>query len=359
MIHPQHAIILATLLTVPLSSLRADDPWVTYEGGSGPGQGKHVVLIAGDEEYRSEEALPQLGKILSKHHGFKCTVLFSIDPKTGMIDPNNQGNTPGTEVLQDADLLIISLRFRKPNDDQMQHIDDYFRSGKPVIGLRTSTHAFQFPGNSKWVHYSNSYRGDKKEWQDGFGRLVLGEKWISHHGGHKSESTKGFVVSDQKEHPILRGIQSGDVWGPSDVYGVRLPLPGDSQPLILGQITKRKMKPTGDDVLFGMRVTDSEPRDGKNKPMMPVAWTKSYQVPGGKKGMAFTTTLGASTDLLAAGTRRMIVNAAYWGAGLSSSIPAEGGKADLVGPYNPTRFEFRKGDYWQKRKMMPSEHRLN
>ena len=63
-------------------ALAAGDPWVVYDGGDGPGKGKHVVLVCGDEEYRSEEALPQLGKILATRHGFKCTVLFAIDPRT-------------------------------------------------------------------------------------------------------------------------------------------------------------------------------------------------------------------------------------------------------------------------------------
>jgi len=352
------SIAIASLLFVATQIKATEQQWVTYEGTAGPGKGKHIVLIAGDEEYRSEEALPQLGKILSQHHGFKCTVLFSINPKTGIIDPNFQGNTPGTDALDDADLVIMSLRFRNPTDAQMEHIDWYFKSGKPVIGLRTSTHAFKFNGDSKWAHYSNGYGGEKKEFQGGFGRAVLGEKWISHHGAHKSESTKGFVVASEKNNPILRGIKDGSVWGPSDVYGVRLPLPGDSQPLVLGQVTIREQKPVSDDVLFGMRPTDEKKKVGKNDPMMPVAWTKSYQFPGGTKGKAFNTTLGASTDLLEAGTRRLIVNAAYWCVNMPDQIPTDGCKVDIVGEFKPTRFEFRKGSYWEERKMMVVEHEL-
>ena len=358
-------LLLVVAIGSSVTNLKAGEPStareqrVVYEGKKGPGEGKHIVLLAGDEEYRSEEALPQLGKILSQRHGFKCTVLFSIDPATGMIDPNNQGNIPGTEALKDADLVIMSWRFRKPTDEQMGPIDEYFKSGRPVIGLRTSTHAFNFPKESKWKHYSNGYGGDKKEWRDGFGRLVLGEKWISHHGAHKRESCKGFLVKDQKKHPILRGLKDGDVWGPSDVYGVRLPLPGDSQPLVLGQVTLRKSEGAKDDVMFGMRQTDDEAKPGnKNDPMMPVAWTKSYQVPGGQKGKAFTTTLGASTDIVAEGTRRMIINAAFWCIGLEDKIPAGGCDVEIVGEFKPTRFEFRSNDYWKKRKMMPSEHVL-
>ena len=73
---------------------------VVYEGKDGPGQGKHIVLVAGDEEYRSEEALPQLGKILATRHGFKCTVLFPIGDD-GTINPN-ASNIPGLEALESA-----------------------------------------------------------------------------------------------------------------------------------------------------------------------------------------------------------------------------------------------------------------
>jgi len=98
--------LVATLAVLVLlaSQAIAADPWVVYQGGNGPGKGKHVVLISGDEEYRSEEFLPQLGKILAKHHGFTCTVLFAVNPADGSIDPNNQNNIPGLAALKNADL---------------------------------------------------------------------------------------------------------------------------------------------------------------------------------------------------------------------------------------------------------------
>src|SRR5436189_1991864 len=116
-----------------IAPLRADDPWVVFEGGDGPGKGKHIVLVSGDEEYRSEETLPQMAKILAKHHGFKCTVLFAIDPKTGCISPNTNNNIPGLEALATADLMVIFTRFRNLPDEQMKHVVDYVESGKPVI----------------------------------------------------------------------------------------------------------------------------------------------------------------------------------------------------------------------------------
>src|SRR6202045_5046709 len=105
------------LPVISLTSSVGDQPWVVYEGSDGPGKGKHIVLISGDEEYRSEEALPQLAKLLAKHHGFKCTVLFAIDPKDGTINPNQNDNIPGLEALETADLMIIFTRFRNLPDE--------------------------------------------------------------------------------------------------------------------------------------------------------------------------------------------------------------------------------------------------
>ncbi|WP_417849899.1 family 16 glycoside hydrolase [Thalassoglobus sp.] len=331
--------------------------YVEYKGKAGPGKGKKVVLIAGDEEYRSEEVLPQLGKILSQRHGFDCRVVFPIDPESGRIDPNYGKNIPGLEALEDADLMIILTRFRALPDDQMQYIDNYLKSGKPVIGMRTSTHAFNFPKESKWAHYGNYYNGEMKEWQDGFGRLVLGEHWISHHGKHKVQSTRGVIVEEQKDHPILQGV--GKIWGPTDVYGVRLPLPGDSQPLVLGQVVNRKGDAEEGDPLYGMRETDTEPDKSKNSPMMPVVWTKTYELPHGKKGKVVNTTMGSSTDFLNEGVRRILVNAAYSLTGLENEIPETGTNVDIVGEFEPTAYEFRRGDYWPKRNMRVEEHELN
>jgi type 1 glutamine amidotransferase len=312
------AILLAGFTLAPVG---AADPWVVYEGGEGPGKGKHIVLISGDEEYRSEEALPQLAKILATHHGFKCTVLFAID-KDGTINPNIS-NIPGLEALQTADLMIIFTRFRDLPDEQMKHIVDYVESGKPIIGMRTATHAFNIKEGKTYARYGD---GSK---DGGFGRQVLGEKWVNHHGHHGKESTRGILVKGQEMHPILRGIKDGDIWGPTDVYTVNLPLPGDSQPLVLGQ------------VLQGMKATD-EPLEGKkNDPMMPVAWTKTYKTTEGKTARVFTTTMGASKDLESEGLRRLLVNATYWAVGLEDKIP-EKGKTNvaIVGEYKPLPFGF-------------------
>lgn len=344
-------ISFAASLFVGMTAARAADgakQWVVYEGGDGPGKGKQIVFISGDEEYRSEEGLPQLAKILAKHHGFKCTVLFSINDK-GEIDPKYAKNIPGLEALDSADLLVILTRFRALPDEQMKHVDDYLKAGKPVIGLRTATHAFNGLKGA-YERYNYNYKGSEADWKDGFGRLVLGETWISHHGAHKSESTRAKFAPDAKDSPLLTGISDGEIWCATDVYGVRLPLPGDSKPILLGQVTKRNgpaVKPD-EDRNFGMKPTDKEPagpvtdkKSGKvvdkNNPMMPVAWTHSYEVPGGKKGRAFATTMGAATDLENEALRRLIVNAVYDLLGMK--VPPKADVA-LVGEYKPSPFGF-------------------
>ncbi len=179
-------VVMVLNLTVWLAAPTfGADPWVVYKGSDGPGKGKHVVLVSGDEEYRSEEALPQLGKILARHHGFTCTVLFAIG-KDGTIDPNRSDNIPGLEALRSADLMIIATRFRNLPDDQMKEIVDYVESGRPIIGMRTATHAFNLTGKT----YAK-YSWNSKAWDGGFGRQVLGETWVNHHGHHGRESTRG------------------------------------------------------------------------------------------------------------------------------------------------------------------------
>ena len=330
--------IAAMLLTLALGVMvraedMADAKWVVYEGTRGPGVGKHVVLVSGDEEYRSEEALPQLGKILARHHGFSCTVLFAVDPATGAIDPNQQSNIPGLVALKTADLMIIATRFRDLPDDQMQHIDAYLKAGKPVIGLRTATHAFRFKKHKAYARYDCN----SKKPEGGFGRQVLGETWIAHHGHHGKESTRGVIAPEATDHPVVRGCD--DIWGPTDVYRVRLPLPGDSKPLILGR------------VLSGMKPTDGPVAGTKNEPMMPVAWTRTYQVEGGKPGRAFTTTMGAATDLESAGVRRLLVNAAYWCVGLGEKVQ-DAAEVGRVGEYTPLPFGF--GGF--KKGVKPADH---
>ncbi|MAE63061.1 MAG: hypothetical protein CMJ18_02210, partial [Phycisphaeraceae bacterium] len=293
-------------------------PGLVFEGRAGVGKGKHIVLLSGDEEYRSEEAMPMLARILALRFGFKCTVLFAIDKKTGTIDPNTRDNIPGLEALATADLMIVFTRFRALPDEQMQHVDAYLRTGKPVIGIRPSVVAFRTAAGSRFARYSDRYRGD--DFRHGFGRQVLGATWISHHGRHGVESTRGIPVPAMKGHPILRGV--GPMWGPTDVYTVRSPIPHDGKVLVLGQ------------ALQGM---DPEAAPAAKAPM-PLAWIKHFPTPGGN-ARVFMSTMGDAQDFADESFRRMIVNACLWATELENGIPAKA-NVDTILPYSPQPFGF-------------------
>ena len=307
--------------------------WIAYEGNKGPGVGKHIVLVSGDEEYRSEEALPLLAKILAVHHGFKCTVLFAINPETGEINPEDQTNIPGLHHLTNADMMVLFTRFRELPDDQMKYIVDYTDSGKPVMGLRTATHAFSYTRNLKSPYAKYSFNSE--EFDGGYGRQVLGETWINHHGHHGKESTRGVIDTNVSGHPILRGVT--DVWGPTDVYGTTT-LAGNPQVLLHGQ------------VLVGMEPSDPPKPE---TPTMPLAWIKNYTSEQGATSRVFCTTMGASVDLESEGLRRLLVNACYWCMGLENQIPDKS-QVEYVGKFNPTFFGF--GTF--KRGMRPSDFSL-
>ena len=328
---PIQRFALAAALFVSNSLFGDDGQWLHFEGKKGPGKGKHVVFVSGDEEYRSEETNPMLAKILSQRHGFDCTVLFSIDPENGYIDPNNQKSLPGLEALKGADLMIIGTRFRQLSDNQYQLIADYLNAGKPVMGFRTATHAFT----------GNGATGDFRWGQ--FGLKILGETWISHHGRHKGQGTRAVLEPQNANHPVLNGV--GDIFGPTDVYGIRNLDPAKSTILFRGAVTA-----TLDE--------DSPAIEGpKNDPMMPLAWFRTYTAPNGtSKGQAFCTTLGASVDMLDKDLRRLFVNTAYHLTGLKTIKAAD---VQFVDHFQPTFYGFNNvKDYYKKRNLRVSDFKL-
>ncbi|MCL5098007.1 MAG: ThuA domain-containing protein [Candidatus Omnitrophica bacterium] len=318
------AALIMILSLAAGSRVRAGTDTLVYEGKEGPGKGKQIVFLAGDEEYRSEEGLTQLARILAVRHGFKCTVLFSINPTNDMIDPLTLNNIPGLEALDHADMLVMFLRFRELPDAQMKHFVDYVNSGKPILGIRTATHSFAYSKNTKSPYAK--YDWQSKEWPGGFGQQVLGETWVNHHGAHGQESTRGVINEAFKDHPILRGVD--DIWGPTDVYTVTH-LPSNAKVIVYGQ------------VLSGMHPTDPPVSGPKNHPMMPLIWIRDYTGETGNTSKIITTTIGASVDLQSAGLRRLLVNACYWAVGLEDQIPARS-NVDYVGDYEPSYFGFGK-----------------
>src|SRR3954452_7061037 len=290
---------------------------LVFQGTEGPGKGKHIVFLAGDHEYRSEETLPALARILAQRYGFKCSVFFTTDPKTGFIEPGSS-NITGLDALKTADLLVVFLRFQDFPDDQMQQIVDYLERGGPVAGFRTATHAFQIKRtDAKFRRFDWQ---NKDEYPGGFGRQILGETWVSHYGTNHKQSSRLILEAGESAHPILRGVK--DVHVQSGGYTAN-PVEG-SHVLARGQI------------LDGM-TPDSPP--AKDKEQMPVAWYRPYTSASGKSGRVFTTTHGASEDLLNPGFRRMSVNALLWAAGLENSIKPDN-DISFVGPFHPSTFAF-------------------
>ncbi|HEV8061891.1 MAG TPA: ThuA domain-containing protein [Gemmataceae bacterium] len=318
--------LLVCACLISTSSLRADD-WLTFAPKPGPGQGKHVVFLAADHEYRSEEGLPMLAKILSQRHGFKCTVLFPI-AGDGTIDPNNTNSLPGASALDSADIVVMLLRYRTWPDEVMQHFSDAYSRGTPMIGLRTSTHAFNYPNDGK-----SGYKSFNE-----FGKHVLGEQWVNHWGQHKREATRGIIEPSSKDDPLLLGVT--DVFGDTDVYEA-YPA-ADSKILLRGQVL-RGMSPEDSPASYKKRRASDKKEQDINDPMMPIAWSRERKSVYGKDFRVFCTTLGSSTDLQNEGLRRLLVNAVFWG--LQKEVPAKA-DVDYVDPYKPSAYGFngfRKG----------------
>jgi Domain of Unknown Function (DUF1080)/Prolyl oligopeptidase family len=297
------------------------DLWLTYPGGEGPGKGKHIVLIAAEQEYRSEQSMPMLAKILSERHGFDCTVLFSVNEQ-GEVDPTlpapfedktKHHRIPGLEHLANADCLIWLSRYMHLPDDQMQHWHDYFDSGKPIIALRTANHGF-------WGGQPYSKNGKNVSLSQ-----LLGGSFMEHHGGWHSESTRGQIIPEYKTHPILMGVN--DIWGTSDVYRChndKSPVPADCQVLVNGQ-PQVDLNP--DSAL------------NKDKEPLPIAWIKTWVGNRELPSKIFHFTMGSAEDFANAGVRRLTINAVYWGLGMEDSIRGDS-SVDIIGDYQPLKSGF-------------------
>ncbi|MDB4711415.1 hypothetical protein OAF35_01970 [Verrucomicrobiales bacterium] len=296
---------------------------LVYEGASGIGKGKHIVFIASDHEYRGEETCPAIARILAHRYGFKCTVLFGLDDN-GHIKPGSS-KIPGMEALDKADMMFLFLRFLAPDDASMEHFISYLNRGGPVLGLRTTTHGFN---GLKGKNSKYNYNSRDKSYDWGFGRQVLGETWrpregAGHYGSNHKFSTRMFVVPEQKNHPVMRGVK--DMHAMAGAYSA-VPIEGS---VILGK----------------NQVLDSMKPDGKplpNKPPSPSIWVRTYKSDSGKEGRVFTSTQGASEDIISEGVRRCIINGVFWCMGLDESIKADM-NVDFVGPYQPTTFSFGGG----------------
>jgi type 1 glutamine amidotransferase len=254
----------------------------------------HVVFVTGDHEYSSEATMPLLAEALRQRYGMQVTVLKSSP------DQNAEENIPGLEALRDADLAVFFLRWRRLPEDQVRYIDAYLKSGKPVVGFRTSTHAFNYPEGHplhKWNAFGEFALGAPPGW---------GGKADHTHCGH-SCSTDVSVIPQAASHPVLKGVDS-NFHVRSWLYKVLPHYPAKGATLLL----------------TGKAVSSEKPGFADN----PVAWT--WQ--NGYGGRVFATTMGHPEDFSVPAFQRLVVNGIYWA--LGRPIPDDwGGKMAITVPY--------------------------
>lgn len=252
-----------------------------------------VVFVTGDHEYSSEETLPLIAAELEKNYGMRTKVLKAYP------DYNAEKDIPGLEALKEADLAVFYLRWRLLPADQLKHIDDYLKSGKPVMGFRTSTHAFNYPpddARASWNAFGEFALGAPPGW---------GGKAKHTHYGHAS-TTDVRIIPEAAKHPILTGVAPG-FHASSWLYRVLPDYPAKGSTWLL----------------MGKSVNpDKEAIDN------PVAWT--WQNAAG--GRVFTTTLGHPEDFRVEAFQRLVVNGIHWS--LGKPVPKKWkGKIDINVPY--------------------------
>ena len=283
----------------------------------------HIVFVMGDEEYRSEESMPMLAKILKREMGAKITLCYSVD-STGTIDPNRQDHIAGLEALEEADLMVMFARFRALPKEEVKYILDYAESGKPMVGFRTSTHTFLYENDSSMMHLNN-------EWPT----KVFGQQWITHHGHFEDGNAPLTAVSltPGASTPILNGVVPFNAYSwLYHVHGGDWKLYGDSQPFLEGRSLRSNHEEDGK--------LDEFPLTN------PVAWTKTYTGESGKPARVFFTTLGHPYDFKIESMRKLALNGIYWALEKEDEIPADGVNAELAEPYEPNNSGF--GEKYKK-----------
>jgi len=252
-----------------------------------------VVFVTGDHEYSGEHTLPLIAAELEKKYGFRTKVLKAYP------DQNAEKDIPGLEALKDADLAIFYLRWRQLPKEQLDYIEAYLKTGKPVMGFRTSTHSFNYP------------KGHELEKWNAFGEFALnsppgwGGKAAHTHYGHESSTDVSIILAAAK-HPILTGV-APSFHARSWLYRVLPDYPTKgSEWLLMG----KSVKPD------------------KAAIENPVAWTGTNSF-GGK---VFMTTLGHPEDFQLEAFQRLVINAIHWE--LGKPVPKKWkGKIDINVPY--------------------------
>jgi type 1 glutamine amidotransferase len=232
----------------------------------------HIVFIAAEDEYLSETTLALL-KTTADEWGWQSTLLTS-SPSQSAAE-----NIPGLEALDNADLIVLYMRFRTIPLEQVEHLDRYLKRGKPVVGIRTSTHAFAYPKDHPLV-----------AWND-FGKNVLGAPWIRHFG-HDS-STDVTIAPGAEKDELLKGV--------APAFHVRSWL----------YDLEGKYPPSGSRILLVGQSCDASGKQVRSRRTSAVAWTRETEW-GGK---VFMTTMGHPDDFKEASFLALLHNGMRWASG--------------------------------------------
>lgn len=254
----------------------------------------YIVFVTGDHEYSSEATMPAIAAELEKNYGFRTKVLKAYP------DYNAEENIPGLEALKEADVAVFFLRWRRLPADQVKYIEDYLKTGKPLVGFRTTTHAFNYP------------KGHELEKWNSFGELAFnappgwGGKANHTHYGHKS-TTDVTIIPEAAKNPILTGV-TDNFHVSSWLYKVLPDYPAKGSTWLL----------------MGHPINP----DKKDATDQPVAWTGKNTY-GAK---FFITTMGHPEDFNVEPFQRLVINAIHWAAG--KPVPKKwAGKMDINVPY--------------------------
>ena len=219
-----------------------------------------ILFLIGEREYYTRVTLPAYAEkyLTSK---YRLEFRFAKDGE------NDFGNLDSS--LNDADLLFVSVRRRALPTRQLKSIKDYISAAKPVIGIRTSSHAFSLRNKKPPQGHD--------VWEE-FDPVVFGGNYNNHHGGDKVTFAKAEPVG----HPILEGVSPDEFSTGGSLYKV-LPLQGNAQVLMMGRATGINVK-------------------------QPVAWTFGNKFGGN----SFYTSLGHKDDFLNPSFIKMLDNAVQW-----------------------------------------------
>ena len=279
-----------------------------------------IVFVTGDEEYRSEESMPMLAKLVERDLNAEIVIGYSLD-STGVIDPNNLYSISNLDELEDADLMVVFARYRQLPAEMAKKITDYAESGRPMVGFRTATHTFK---------YLEEKDSALMVLNDDWPTKVFGQRWIIHHGhfedGH-GRLTDVTLAEGKEDNPILNGVEPFEAYSwLYHVQGGADALSGDSDPLLMGHSLRSKIEAEGK--------TDQYPMD------QPVAWTKTYTGETGEAARVFFTTLGHPYDFKEESMRKLALNGIYWALGREADIPEAGADATIIGEYDPNNSGF-------------------